>query len=127
MASDDYEVGYKKPPKHTQFKPGQSGNPKGRPAGTKNLATHLEEELAEKISVTESGVQQQVTKQRAMVKSLFAKAMKGETRASSVLINLITGLEQARSAREETEVLADEDRDILEAFRQKILNETDQT
>ena len=42
--SDDYEVGYKKPPIHTRFKPGVSGNPKGRPKGTKNLATDLAEE-----------------------------------------------------------------------------------
>jgi len=49
---DDYEVGYKKPPKQHQFQPGQSGNPKGRPKGTKNLATDLAEELAETITVT---------------------------------------------------------------------------
>jgi hypothetical protein len=39
--SGDYQVGYGKPPKHTQFKPGKSGNPQGRPKGTKNLKTDL--------------------------------------------------------------------------------------
>ena len=43
------EVGYRKPPMHTRFKPGQFGNPRGRPKGTKNLKTDLQEELGEKM------------------------------------------------------------------------------
>jgi hypothetical protein len=43
----DYDVGHAKPPKHTRFQPGQSGNPRGRPKGTKNLKTDLIEELGE--------------------------------------------------------------------------------
>ena len=92
MSGQD-KAGYKNPPKHTQFKPGQSGNPKGRPKGTKNLRTDLSEELAEKIIVTEGGQQLVISKQRAMLKSLMAKSIKGETAAARALINLIVGLE----------------------------------
>jgi hypothetical protein len=121
MTNDMNPVGYKKPPKHSQFKPGQSGNLKGRPKGTKNLATDLEEELSQKIIVTEGGKQQETTKQRAMLKSLFAKAMKGETRAASVILNLIIGLEQSRNDQADTENIDEEDMQILESYRERIL------
>jgi hypothetical protein len=116
-----YAVGYGKPPKHTQFKPGQSGNPKGRPKGIKNLNTDLEEELSQKILVTEGGTQLETSKQRAMLKALFAKALNGDVRASGVLINLILGLEQARISAESTDAMAEEDLAILEAFKQQVL------
>lgn len=114
--SKDYEVGYGKPPVATQFKPGQSGNPKGRPRGQRNLATDLEEELSEKIQVTENGRSVTVTKQRAMIKTLVAKALKGDTRAAGTLIQLARGVEEARADRAEAIPLDEEDREILEAF-----------
>ena len=123
MAKSDYSVGYRRPPQHSQFQPGVSGNPKGRPTGVKNLATDLEEELSQKILVTEGGKPQQTTKQRAMVKSLMAKALKGDTRAASVLISLILGLEQSRAATQSQERLDEDDLDILAAYRDRILAE----
>ena len=86
MAKKDYEVGYKCPPKATQFKPGQSGNPKGRPGGVKNLSTDLQEELESTIVISENNQQREITKQRAVIKTMFAKAMKGDIRASSTLL-----------------------------------------
>ena len=123
-SGDGYKVGYGKPPQHTQFKPGQSGNPKGRPKGIKNLNTDLEEELGQKILVTEGGTQLETTKQRAMIKSLFAKALNGDVRASGVLINLILGLEQARISAQYADAMSEEDLAILEAFKQRILTES---
>ena len=121
--SDDYEVGFKKPPKKTQFKKGQSGNPKGRPKGVKNLTTDLQEELESKIQITEDGKTFKVTKQRAMLKTMLAKAMKGDARSANVLINLAISIEQAKGQDTDPEQLAAEDAAILEAFKHKYFEE----
>lgn len=88
----DYEVGYKKPPVEHQFKPGRSGNPKGRTKGTKNLKTDLEEELKERIPIKEAGKAKKVSKQRAMVKALMAKAVGGDTKAVNIVMGMISKL-----------------------------------
>ncbi len=123
MASGDFDVGYKKPPTQSQFKPGLSGNPKGRPKGLKNLATDLQEELEQKILITEANKSQEVTKQRAMIKTLFAKALKGETKVANVLIGLILGLEQANQGKE-TDDLNEDDQAILAAYASQLLGES---
>ncbi len=86
---DDYEVGYKKPPKRTRFKRGRSGNPKGRPKGAKNLRTELAEELQERVLIREGGKPRRVSKQRAMLKRLAEKALQGDTRAASLIVNMV--------------------------------------
>ena len=121
MTSDNNLVGYKNPPHKNQFKPGQSGNPKGRPKSVKNLATDLEEELEQKITITEANKKQEVTKQRAMIKTMFAKALKGDARAANVLINLILGLEHSRSEKQTPEKLSENDQAILDAFLKNAL------
>src|ERR1700750_2469531 len=70
MPSDemhDYQVGYAKPPCQTRFRKGQSGNPKGRTAGDKNLSTLLREALNEHVVVTDNGRRRKITKPKATV------------------------------------------------------------
>ncbi len=76
--SADYDVGYGKPPKATQFKKGQSGNPKGRPKGSKNTATVANAVLNEKILITENGRQKVVTKREALLKQLVNRSVQGD-------------------------------------------------
>jgi len=83
-----YKVGYGKPPKTTQFKKGKSGNPSGRPNGSLNLATDVTAELGEFITVREDGRSRRVSKQRALIKSLMAKALQGDVRAMTSLLAL---------------------------------------
>jgi hypothetical protein len=84
-----YKVGNKSPPRHTQFKPGESGNPNGRPKGKRNFKTELLAELEESTSVRENGRDITVSKQRAVIKSLVSNAMKGDVRAATALSALV--------------------------------------
>jgi len=94
--SGEYEVGFGKPPLRSRFKPGQSGNPKGRPRGSKNLATLLEEELNARVPITENGKRKNVTMRKAISKQTVRKAAAGEER----FIKLVFEFDQHRSVRE---------------------------
>ena len=91
MAKDKkpYTTGYKKPPKEHRFTKGQSGNPRGRPKGSKNVATLLQEELAQTIVVQEQGQNKSIKKLDAIVKQLVMKALKGDSRAIEYLFKQI--------------------------------------
>lgn len=87
-------VGYCNPPEHTRFREGQSGNPKGRPKGTLNLATVLERTLREKVVITENGKRKTVTKLEAAVHQLIDKAGSGELSALQLLSKLVRSAEE---------------------------------
>jgi Family of unknown function (DUF5681) len=117
----DYEVGYKKPPRQTQFQPGQSGNPNGRPKGAKNLKTDLEEELQERIALREGGERRTVSKQRAMLKRLIERALQGDTKAAALIINMVARfLDQSEDEAQATP-LTETDRAILEAYAARVI------
>lgn len=76
---EEYPVGYKNPPKHTQFKKGQSGNPKGRPKPSKNLAESLVKELFKPIQIKENGEMKIVKAIDAIAKKIVNTALQGNT------------------------------------------------
>jgi hypothetical protein len=87
MAEDD-EVGYGKPPKHSRFKKGQSGNPKGRPKGKKNRTTVITAMLDEVTTVMEGGKARRMTKLEIIVAVLINKALKGDKKAIDMVLQL---------------------------------------
>ena len=122
MAEKNYGVGYGKPP--GQFKPGQSGNPKGRPKGAKNLKTVFEEELQAKVPIKEEGKRKKVTKQEAMVKALMLKAMQGDIKAISAVLSNFMKLMGNQTNDEEEADLSKTDQQILEEFITKVTTTT---
>jgi len=80
------EVGYGKPPRATRFRKGQSGNPRGRPRGSRNFASLLEEALAEPIAINENGRRRKASKLQVIVKQLVNKAAQGDHRSIQLLM-----------------------------------------
>ena len=85
---EPYEVGYGKPPKANQFKPGQSGNRKGRPKKPKNTVPHIKDELDQTITITENGKKHRITKRAAIYKRLVNDALKGDARKIELVSRL---------------------------------------
>lgn len=84
----DYEVGYARPPKRARFKKGHSGNPKGRPRGSRKIATLLAKALDERVVVVENGRRKAITKREAFCKQLVNRGLK-EPRSAKLLLDEI--------------------------------------
>jgi hypothetical protein len=83
----NYEVGFTRPPKHSRFMKGKSGNPRGRPKGSKNLATMFEKVGRERITVIENGHSRNLTKKEAIVLKLTNKSVSGDLKAIRDLLH----------------------------------------
>ncbi len=83
-----YNVGYKKPPRHSQFQPGRSGNPKGRPKAAKGMHTLVRDTLTEKVAVRTANGTKKISRIEAVLQKTVEQAMKGNPRALAELIKL---------------------------------------
>lgn len=116
--NDDYKVGYRRPPLNTRFKKGESGNPKGRRKGRKNLKTLVVEELFRPVSVREAdGRTRRIPLIQAALRSLGARSVK-ETRAATIALGLLDRIEDAAGAPGAIEMhdLLAEDKEILARY-----------
>jgi Family of unknown function (DUF5681) len=117
---EQYEVGYRKPPQRTRFRPGESGNPKGRPKGVNNLATDVKNALAQKIPVRSEGKSRLVSTQQAGIMVLREKALKGDPRALNRLLDLAARFNNELVQGTGSEPTADE-QEIIRAWEEDIL------
>jgi hypothetical protein len=127
MPSDkerDYEVGYGKPPHHTRFEPGRSGNPRGRPGGSKNLSTLLSEALNEPVIVVENGRRRKITKRRAIVTQLVNRSAQADLKATQILLGMLREIEsRADPASAETAGFTEADQQIIQRIQARLRDE----
>jgi Family of unknown function (DUF5681) len=84
----DYEVGDRRPPKHSRFVPGVSGNPKGRPKGSVNLRTRVTEQLRQTVTVTRNGRPVKMRKADLIALQIVDSAAKGDLKAALLAVRL---------------------------------------
>lgn len=118
MSRGEYAVGYGKPPVATRFKPGQSGNPCGRPKRTPTLAECVQREARRTILATEDGAVRKMSKLDALAKRLMQQALKGDARATQQVMQLLS---LAQTAEESTRRVNEAERIGDEAVMQGLL------
>jgi hypothetical protein len=92
----EYAANYRKPPLHTRFKKGQSGNPRGRPK--KNLPALLVAALNEPVFVTIDGERRKITKREAVITQLVNESAGANLRATKMLIDMMKDIERKTEA-----------------------------
>ena len=112
----NYSVGYAKPPLHTRFQKGQSGNRKGRPVGSRNTATLLDKTLNERVLIKKNGRQKKITKAELIVELVFNKAARGDWLPLKLLFEQLLSSFREKEGRAQTP---------LEALRQ-LIDEADE-
>jgi hypothetical protein len=121
-------VGFCRPPQATRFKKGVSGNPKGRPKHSLNVATAFTKALREKVVINEGGKRRTVTKLEAALKQLVNKAASGDHRSCQQLIDLARDAEAKQQASPSQDpVLSELDQEVLDGILKRFEVDNDKS
>lgn len=112
----DEHVGYGRPPKATQFKKGKSGNPKGRPKGSRPIGAVLQDVLGQRIAVTENGKTRRLPALEVMLRRLANDAMRSEPVALKLMLSLFDRYGDSGEATFKLDEILEEDKAILASF-----------
>jgi uncharacterized protein DUF5681 len=120
-SEDDFKVGYKRPPRHSRFQPGRSGNPRGRQKAVRNPGTDVKRTLEVPVRLNEQGKARRVSTQEATLLRLREKALKGDARSLDRLLELAqTFNNDAVIEILGDKVIAAEDQAILDAYAAEV-------
>lgn len=124
----EYEIGYGKPPSSSRFKKGQSGNPRGRTKGVKNIFTSLQKLANTKVTINENGNRKSITKQEAALLQLINKAASGDLKAIQQFVNLMMLMEGKVPPSGAADVfpVSKEDQEIIRQIAQKMQKKTEE-
>ena len=115
MDENDRNAAYRKPPRHWQFKPGHSGNPRGRPKGSRNLPAQVRAALGKRVKVTENGRTAQITVLDAVLQRLTELAVvKSDVRAIERVLALAAAYAEPPAMAEAP--LSADDQAIIDNF-----------
>jgi len=116
----DYVVGYGKPPVHSRFQKGRSGNPKGRPRGRRNMSTLLSAALNGWVTVVENGRRKKITKREAIVTQLVNKSASADLKATQIVLAMLRDVESLTDGSAEPAAFTEAD-----DARQRLIDEID--
>jgi Family of unknown function (DUF5681) len=112
----DREVGYGRPPKASRFAPGKSGNPRGRPKGSRPVGAILDGIMSQKVTVSEGGRTRRVSRLEVMLLRLANDAARGDARVTKLLLELKDRYGQPIDGGGQSEELSSDDLKILAAY-----------
>ena len=114
-------VGYCRPPAEHQFKPGHSGNPRGRPKGSRNFAKIVSEMLARRIRTKVNGETQRILPAEALAQVVLHKAIKGDRHAWEKIFGWIDETEASKERRDAVRSIDERDAEILRQMKERYL------
>jgi hypothetical protein len=114
------KVGRGNPPKHTQFRKGQSGNKKGRPKGSRNLGTYIMEAARDHVTATVGGRTRKISKIQATAMQLATKAAGGDQAAMGRFLDWVDEIETRVAAKPTQFPLSAPDIDVLRAAYERM-------
>ena len=114
-------VGYCRPPVEHQFKSGQSGNPKGRPKGSRNFAKIVSELLSRRIRTKINGETQRILPTEALVQVVLRKALNGDRHAWVTVFGWIDETEASKERRDAVRSIDEKDAEILRRMKERYL------
>jgi hypothetical protein len=116
LATAEERVGYRRPPKHSRFRPGQSGNPGGRPLGVKSLSDIVRKIVGQKVTVTENGRTRRIPRLEAILLRAASEASRGDASSLRLLLQLAERYGESAQTGAERQTIAAEDVAILRRY-----------